>query len=405
MLSPLGSLSFWRSSVISFTLVAASLSVTSNRACAAVTESASNLVTTISLSLQDVDSGVLNWAVSVSPQTTPFQKEPAAAGRIHRGSLSFGGSQKNPMPFLWLRSTGKLFLDLNGNGDLTDDAAGSFSTIEPTPDRYQTFQGIRIPVVTASGVLTQLLDLHLYDYSDQLNASAAVRTFWQGHVILDGADLQMGVVQMPAYEHPGYLVVRPWERRDKPLSVQQDGALEALSFAKRVYVGGRMYQCEFIGPSPGNVAARLQLTRQDATLGELQLAGKFIHRLVLQGSDKLVILDRPEPTVQVPVGSYSEIKIWLQEGGVAAYRDFQRIPSIRNNLLITTNQPAALAAGGPLTNSIAVTRRGGNLLLNYQLLGLGGEAYQLAARDYSKPPEFTVFSGEKQIATGKFEFG
>jgi hypothetical protein len=41
----------------------------------------------------------------------------------------------------------------------------------------------------------------------------------------------------------------------------------------------------------------------------------------------------------------------------------------------------------------------------YQLVGAGGEAYQLANQDRSHPPEFAVFKGDKKIASGKFEFG
>jgi hypothetical protein len=43
--------------------------------------------------------------------------------------------------------------------------------------------------------------------------------------------------------------------------------------------------------------------------------------------------------------------------------------------------------------------------LSYRLLGAGGEPYQLVKQDRSKPPEFTIHFGDKQLASGKFEFG
>ena len=68
------------------------------------------------------------------------------------------------------------------------------------------------------------------------------------------------------------------------------------------------------------------------------------------------------------------------------------------------SKPAVLTAGGPLTNSVSVSRRGRYLALNYQLVGAGGP-YQLVNQDRSHPPEFTVYQGDKKVASGKFEFG
>jgi hypothetical protein len=49
-------------------------------------------------------------------------------------------------------------------------------------------------------------------------------------------------------------------------------------------------------------------------------------------------------------------------------------------------------------------RQGKRLALNYRLIGVGG-AYQLVNQDRSHPPEFTVYHGDKKVASGKFEFG
>ena len=64
-----------------------------------------------------------------------------------------------------------------------------------------------------------------------------------------------------------------------------------------------------------------------------------------------------------------------------------------------------LTAGGPLTNSVTVTRRGNLLVFDYRLLGAGGDTYQLGTTDYSKPPQFAVYQGDQKIASGNFEFG
>jgi hypothetical protein len=62
-----------------------------------------------------------------------------------------------------------------------------------------------------------------------------------------------------------------------------------------------------------------------------------------------------------------------------------------------------LKVGAPLKQTVRVQRQGGILVLNYELLGVGGEKY--TGPDRSKPPTFTVYKGDKEIASDKFEFG
>jgi hypothetical protein len=52
-----------------------------------------------------------------------------------------------------------------------------------------------------------------------------------------------------------------------------------------------------------------------------------------------------------------------------------------------------------------VQRRGHSLNLQYRLVGAGGETYQPLRQDPNEPPRFTIYRGEKEIASGKFEFG
>jgi hypothetical protein len=73
-------------------------------------------------------------------------------------------------------------------------------------------------------------------------------------------------------------------------------------------------------------------------------------------------------------------------------------------MTISENKPAVLVAGGPLTNSVSISRRGKHLTMDYQLAGVGG-AYQLVNQDRSHPPEFTIYQGDKKVGSGKFEFG
>ena len=70
---------------------------------------------------------------------------------------------------------------------------------------------------------------------------------------------------------------------------------------------------------------------------------------------------------------------------------------------VAKDKPAVFKVGAPLKQAIRAQRQGRVLMLNYELLGVGGEIY--TCPDRSKPPTFTVYRQDKEIASGKFEFG
>jgi len=138
--------------------------------------------------------------------------------------------------------------------------------------------------------------------------------------------------------------------------------------------------------------------KQDSATGELKLDGKYIERLVLRQRDgRTQRLDHPGETIKLPVGEYSLMEIHLIDGYSC------RLLSNDRKVTITNDKPAVLKRGAPLTQTVNVKRQGNALLLNYKLLGGGGETYTSSSR--SKPPTFTIYKGDKEIASDKFEFG
>jgi len=93
----------------------------------------------------------------------------------------------------------------------------------------------------------------------------------------------------------------------------------------------------------------------------------------------------------------------LQKGDVAALLDRQA-PRRSDRVIVGEKTPGVLVVGGPLTNSLSVMKRGRHLLLSYHLEGVGG-LYELVNQDRSHPPEFTVYRGDKKLATGRFQYG
>lgn len=364
-------------------------------------------VVTAYLDYQEVNYSYMNWGVPLTTRSAAFKKEPALGGReIFRAMLQLGGPATNEMAFAWDRAGRKLYLDLNRNLDLTDDPAGVFSCQRGPGGSYQTFTNVHLPFRTPAGERQALVDLNVYNYR-ALNCSAAVRSLWQGRVTLQGEEWQVGLLPNPfgrgAPTESGSLLLRPWSERNRSFS-RYGGSLEAFPFSRKLFFGHAGYQVQCTNEEQGDLAkVRMQFTEEQPSLGELKITGNVIERVTLEGGPYVVVLNKPDAVARVPVGRYSTTKVSLRKGDVQAYLD-ERMKAVGMPITVSEKAPAVLTAGGPLTNSVTINRRGKNLSMNYQLVGVGG-AYQLVNQDRSHPPEFTVYQGDKKVASGKFEFG
>ena len=363
----------------------------------------------VTLDYQETDYSVNNCNVSLTVQTVPFKKEPAAAsGRIIRGVFNFGGDSRDATPFLWQRDAGKLYLDLNRNRDLTDDPGGVFVAPAARPAYSQVFTNIHLVFNTASGSRRALVDITLWDYGSQPMCFRAARSFWQCKLTLQGRDWQAGIVQNSLNPSDSFensrLLLRPWEKRHQPFNAE-GGSLVCVPFSRKLFLEGRAYQLETMTRSQnGEARPALKFTEQSVALGAVNVTGQFIRRLVLPDGPYLAVLDRPAGVMKIPTGSYGQPSIELEHNGAEAFctpGPFQT----GETLTVDGKTPAALKVGGPLTNSVAASRRGQDLRLDYNLVGAGGEIYQLATQDRSKPPEFAIYKGARKIASGTFEFG
>jgi len=338
-----------------------------------------------------------------------FPKEPAfKGGKVTRGILESADGGTNAVAFAWDRSGRKLYLDLNGNRDLSDDPAGVFQSSKSFRDDYRTFTNVHLPLITAAGRRPMLFDLTL-NAMRGLHCTLALRSFWEGKVRLQGKDWEVGLVLMPGGGRAlaldqGNLLLRPWAERGRAFDVSSyQGSPEAFRFSPRVFFGGQAYELQCTNVTEGdNLQMQMRFTEQSPKLGEVQIAGDFVQRLTMKGKPYLVVLDRPGRSVQVPAGTYGSIKVWLKKDATEAWLKPESDVATGNHVVGGKN-PARLLVGGPLTNSVAISRRGKYLSLNYQLIGLGGEYAMAGIR--SEPPAFTVYHGDKKLASGRFQFG
>ena len=142
-----------------------------------------------------------------------------------------------------------------------------------------------------------------------------------------------------------------------------------------------------------------QVQEKDPATGELKLEGKHIQKLVFRDKGrKREQFDNPGESIKLPVGEYQLQEVHLEGGYVSRFG----IASGKWKT-VDKDKPTVLKVGAPLKQSVRAQRRKNLLVLDYELLGVGGRNYVQAQR--GKPPQFAIYSGDKKIASGKFEFG
>jgi hypothetical protein len=377
---------------------------------------------TVPLEYQESGSRIKGWRLRITPQAQPFKQEPDWGGRhICRGIINsaFQGVEKpgEPpghtinLPFAWDYLRGKLYLDVNRNGDLRGDAV--WSTQPSQGDYcYQTFSNMYLTFGGKGQSHPVLVDIALYAYKgkDIRGGNLTWRSFWQGKAVLQGRECQVGLIEHANHlgsTQEGYLLLRPWAEREKPFSLE-DGLMTGFDYCPNLFACGQAYRLD-CAYRPGDTPKYdLTLTETRVELGEVALTGKFLERVIFRDHRAkvpyTVVLDRPEPKIRIPVGTYHKYWVVLKEKDTVAfchYRDWLNPRPVT----ITVSKPTTLAMGGPLTNWVAAASHDFTLAFDYELRGAGGR-YRLAGPvDQSHPPELAIYQNGKQVGGGRFQYG
>jgi len=137
-------------------------------------------------------------------------------------------------------------------------------------------------------------------------------------------------------------------------------------------------------------------------LASLRIEGQGIEQLILKDQNgRTRTFDSPGPTVTLPPGNYHVHTIRLEE---EHYTQPYLIPE-ELRVAVDPSAAATLKIGAPLRHVVKVERQGPTMVLNYKLIGQGGEPYAINRNRPEERPAFTVYRGDRQVASGNFEFG
>jgi hypothetical protein len=346
------------------------------------------------------------YALRFSPEIKPFLKEPdLRRHRVVHGAFGCGVRTNEFIPFAWDQTANRLYLDLNGNRDLTDDAEAAYAG--EYDGQLQLFPRVMLNFNTPSGRHRYLVDLRLGGTTAaQLSGTCVLRSFWQGRVELGGRPYQIGLVENPdaktLTDETRYLLFRAWDARTEPIRLNP-GTPYTIHWPQMVHLAGQSFGLSsHYTNQAGSPCYLLELTPAGPQMGELRASGQNLYRLILQQpGGYTAILDTPGSAKKIPAGTYQIAEVWLRYGAAEAFYDGP-LP-----LTIGADASVSLPIGGPLTNLVVAERSGDNLVLRYQLVGAGRHPliYRMSTEDRSSPPGWSILSGGKQIASGKFAYG
>jgi len=233
-----------------------------------------------------------------------------------------------------------------------------------------------------------------------------VRSGWQGDIGLYGRKWQLRVVDnLDGIIGPDdILTLRPYkEDQEEPVEFS---SYDRLHPPQRIFFDGHDYDLAF-GFEPGAGGSQLVASFKvsQSPLGTLEMNGSHIRRLILREEkdrdSSVILLDSPGSKVLVPARVYDRQRIFLDGGEIFAVL----YANSRNEISVIRDKVTPLKLGIPLTHTVEMSRHGTELMLDYRLVGVGGEKYVNFGKDFDNRPAFTIYRGKKQIASGSFEYG
>ena len=349
---------------------------------------------TASFPLQYYNAGFnLEISIPLEGAEFVFKKEPDFGKRkITRGAIPVGRDKSRFIGFAWDQDEAKLHLDLNRNLDLTDDEGSPFSS----GDREwgQAFSGITIQADVGGKTIPYNVTMHFWKWPGMTSGRLTVLSGWGGEVALEERKWRLAFVDNLDGElgEEDQFILAP---HDQPFEHSQ---LNTVKASQRLCLDGRLYRPAIFAEGEGS-DLRMAFSEWSEPMAEVAFEGQHVRRLVLEGP-ALVVAEWPAEKLVLPVGTYGRGRVFLDAGQGVIYE-----AQLRKSIEVARDGSTRLRAGGPLNQTVDITRYGSRLSLNYRLEGVDGERYSRMDQTSASKPRVVITRNGKQVASGTFEYG
>ena len=341
-----------------------------------------------------------------------FKREPDFQGHnVVRSILAGEKGESTALYFAYDLDAHRLYVDLNRNLDLTDDPKGVFDPangFKPGQDK------IEITVPQQSGNVTYFFSIFCSKDKRGLPSSQiGFCSGWTGKIILAGKTYLVVIVDKPdgTLGTTGRFFLSEWtEGMDvKNLSdYSRDYPRDLFKgIPHHLFLDGKYYELGYEYTSGEAEKADLMFTVKptEVPLGTLAFEGENLRQVVLR--DKLngpvcVVLDRPGPTVQVPVGNYETASVILASDEQDRYL---LKGELKRKFFVTTGQSTPLRVGAPLKAVLSAKDEWFQLVFQQSYLGIGDEKYALIGKNKPEGPPFVISKKGQTVANCKFCYG
>lgn len=378
--------------------------------------SAAGMITTSTLEnqiffLEPKDSGGtariyydLNTSFGIDFKKTP---EDMKSGKIYYHILKPGTDESHSVPMAWNKDKGLLYIDVNGNMDITDDPGNRHESSERGRPNYANFNNVTIPVIINDETVDYNCNFTFYDYNRGFSRFYVfVQNSWSEDIILGNEKVTLTISD----NLDGELKKDKSEYNTDRFSIYFNNEnfegnpviFSDLSFSDSLYLRDTAWNVkyEFV-PLDNDVYLKATFEKKSPETASINLPGKYIRQIQFDGT-WFALYPRPPEKITIPAGSYPERKVVLQKAGSdksALSDDSGRISTFDPGTSIT------LKTGGPLSPMINYQQDSSRITFSYQLKGIGGETYSPVNIDYSSPPRLEIYSGDELIQSAAFQFG
>lgn len=334
-------------------------------------------------------------------QNEPFAREPqSSGGKVYRGRVWL--DEKEPSGFIWLKQDKKLYVDLNRDGDLTNDPNGMLDekTREGYPSSEHEFELFTIECQTECGTLHYVIEARISNYNESyFYPCFTLRSGFKGTMSLNGRDWEFSAADMPGASKARRFLCCLADSKEQWYRTR-------WTVPEMIFVGGANYTIKLQwAQKDGSPLLQAVLADKAVAMGQMEIPGKEIRSLSLQSANTIIFPEISQTLVAVPAGQYRcrELNLKGKEGRIIS-------PQRLDNLMCTVPEKGIgqFKAGAPLNHTVDVVRSGNMLKFNYKLAGFGGEEYdarQVTGYDDSKKPKVEIYKGDMLLASGAFEFG